>query len=65
MKGDYCGSFNIGKPNEILIGELALKIKKKITKNLNIIYRQLRYDDSLKRKTSIEIAKTKYDWNLN
>ena len=29
MEGDYCGSFNIGKPNEISIGELALKIKKK------------------------------------
>ena len=62
MEGDYCGPVNIGNPNEILIGELALKLKNKINKNLNIIYKKLPNDDPLKRKPSIEIAKSNYDW---
>ena len=62
MEGDYCGPVNIGNPNEISIEELAIKIKNKINKNLKIIYQKLPKDDPLKRKPSIEIAKTKYDW---
>ena len=62
MEGDYCGPVNIGNPNEISIGELALKIKNKINADLNISYKQLPNDDPLKRKPSIEIAKSKYDW---
>ncbi len=62
MEGDYSGPVNIGNPNEISIGELALKIKNKINKNLKIIYKELPKDDPLKRKPSIEIAKNKYDW---
>ena len=62
MEGDYSGPVNIGNPNEISIGDLALKIKNKINKNLKIIYKELPKDDPLKRKPSIEIAKNKYDW---
>ena len=62
MEVDYSGPVNIGNPNEISIGELALKIKNKINKNLKIIYKELPKDDPLKRKPSIEIAKNKYDW---
>ena len=62
MEGDYCGPVNIGNPNEITIGELALKIKNKINENINIVHKKLPDDDPLKRKPSIEIAKSKYNW---
>ena len=62
MEGNYCGPVNIGNPNEITIGELALKIKNKINENINIVHKKLPDDDPLKRKPSIEIAKSKYNW---
>ena len=62
MEGDFCGPVNLGNPNEITIGDLALKIKNKIDPNLNLIYKKLPNDDPLKRKPSIEIAKSKYNW---
>tara|TARA_A100001035_G_C27551398_1_gene394271 strand:- start:80 stop:325 length:246 start_codon:yes stop_codon:yes gene_type:complete len=63
MEGVYCCSVNIGNPNEISIGELNLKIKNKINKNLNIIYKKLPNDEPFKRKPSIEIAKSNYSWH--
>ena len=62
MEGDFSGPINLGNENEISIKELALKIKDKINKELNIIYKEIPQDDPMRRRPSLDIVKEKYKW---
>ena len=52
MEGVYCGSVNIGNPNEISIGELALKIKNIVSYQGDIIYDTTKPEGSKKKSLS-------------
>tara|TARA_Y100000589_G_scaffold326009_1_gene364978 strand:+ start:6366 stop:7307 length:942 start_codon:yes stop_codon:yes gene_type:complete len=62
MEGKFSGPVNIGNPDEIRIEDLALMIRSKINKNLNITYKDLPEDDPLRRKPCIKLARDMYDW---
>lgn len=61
-KDDFYGPVNTGNPCEFTIKELALLVKEKINKNLNIIYKPLPQDDPTQRKPDITLAKEKLNW---
>ncbi len=53
---------NIGNPEELTILDLAMKIRKKINPNLEIIFKPLPQDDPLKRQPDISKAKKEIGW---
>jgi len=62
MDSDEIGPVNIGNPNEFTILELAELIKRRLNKKVEISFKELPQDDPMKRKPSIELAKSKLKW---
>ncbi len=63
MNSNYQKPINIGHYEEITIEELANKIKNKINKSLNIIYKKLSFPEPKKRKPSIKLANQILNWH--
>lgn len=63
MESDYTQPINIGNPNEIMISELAEKIRDLVDSESIIIYKDLPGDDPFRRKPDITLAVKLLGWS--
>jgi len=62
MESNFTGPINLGNPDDFTISELAEKVRNKINKDGNIIFKELPEDDPKQRKPDISIAKRILNW---
>ena len=62
MESNFTGPINLGNPDDFKISELAEKLRNKINKDGNIIFKELPEDDPKQRKPSITLAKEVLKW---
>ena len=62
MESDYKLPINIGNTNEITINELVNILKKLISSESKIVYKDLPIDDPKQRKPDISLAKKILNW---
>ncbi len=58
----FTGPVNIGNPGEFTIKELALKVLEMTGSKSKIIYKELPWDDPIRRKPDISLAKKELNW---
>lgn len=62
MNGPISGPVNLGNENEITILELVNLIKEIMQKDLKLIFKKIPQDDPVRRKPSIALARSTYNW---
>lgn len=62
MKSSYSKPLNIGSTKELRIIDLANLIKNKIDNSLKISFKDLPYNDPLRRRPCIDLAKKELNW---
>lgn len=62
MKSSYSKPLNIGSTKELKIIDLANLIKNKIDGSLKITFKDLPYNDPLRRRPCIDLAKKELNW---